>query len=59
MKKKREDLSASRVLLTEAGEQQWLDNLLDEATAQEQQEKQHTALGAAAAASPKRARKAA
>ena len=31
------NLSDPRVLLTEAGEQQWLDQLLDEAAAQQRQ----------------------
>ena len=34
MKKPLEALSGTCVLLTEAGEQQWLDQLLDEAAAQ-------------------------
>ena len=44
MKKKPENLSDPRVLLTEAGEQQWLDQLLDEAAAQQKREKEHQAL---------------
>jgi len=60
MKKKPETLSDPRVLLTEAGEQQWLDQLLDEAAAQ-QREKEHQALPEAARrpAITKRPRKAA
>lgn len=48
MKKKPQNLSDPRVLLTEAGEQQWLDQLLDEAAAQQQREKEHQALAQAA-----------
>lgn len=61
MKKKHENLSDPRVLLTEAGEQQWLDQLLDEAAAQQQCEKEHQALAEAARrpAITKRPRKAA
>ena len=61
MKKKPENLSDPRVLLTEAGEQQWLDQMLDEAAAQQQREKGYEALAAAARRSvvAKRPRKAA
>lgn len=61
MKKKPENLSDPRVLLTEAGEQQWLDQLLDEAAAQQQREQEHQALPEAArrSAITKRPRKAA
>ena len=41
------NLSAPRVLLTEAGEQQWLDQLLDEAAAQQPRGKDRQALLAA------------
>lgn len=61
MKKKSQNLFDPRVLLTEAGEQQWLDQLLDEAAAQQQREKEHQALAEAArpSAIAKRPRKAA
>ena len=61
MKKKPENLSDPRVLLTEAGEQQWLDQMLDEAAAKQQREKGYEALAAAARRSvvAKRPRKAA
>lgn len=61
MRKKPENLSDPRVLLTEAGEQQWLDQLLDEAAAQQQREKEYLALAEAArpSAIAKRPRKAA
>ena len=47
MKKPPENLSDPRLLLTEAGEQQWLDQMLDEAVAQQQREKGYEALVAA------------
>lgn len=55
------NLSDPRVLLTEAGEQQWLDQLLDEAAAQQPRGKERQALLAALRrpATPKRPRKAA
>ncbi len=61
MKKNPANLSDPRVMLTEAGEQQWLDQLLDEAAAQPQREKKHQALAEAARrpATTKRPRKAA
>jgi hypothetical protein len=43
MKKKPENLSDPRVLLTEAGEEQWLNQMLDEAAAQLQRDKKHPA----------------
>jgi hypothetical protein len=60
MKKKPSTLSDPRVLLTEAGEQQWLDQLLAEAATQ-QREKEHQVLPEAARrpAITKRPRKAA
>ena len=60
MKKKPENLSDPRVLLTEAGEQQWLDLLLDEAASQQrEQENQALAEAARRPAITKRPRKAA
>jgi len=61
MKKKPENLSDPRVLLTEAGEQQWLHQMLDEAAAQQQRDKECQALTEAARlpTTTKRPRKAA
>lgn len=61
MKKTPENLADPRILLTEAGEQQWLNEMLNEATAQQQDAKKFATLTTAAKrpATPKRPRKAA
>ena len=61
MKKKPENLSDPRVLLTEAGEAQWLHQLLTAPATPEKRDQEHAALAEAARrfAATKRPRKAA